>query len=74
MCRPFLLITIITYHVTSIFTPRDRNITIANMVEIHEFCKTIQGDNVALLIKGKTIIASVTTFFRNYRYNYFYII
>ena len=74
MCRPFLFITIITYHVTSIFTPRDRNITIANMVEIHEFCKIIQGDNVALLINGKTIITSVTTFFRNYRYNYFYII
>ena len=56
------------------FTLRDRNITIAYMVEINEFCKTIQGDNVALLIKGRTIIALVTKFFRNYRYNYFYII
>ena len=56
------------------FTLRDRNITMANMGEIHEFCKTIQGDIVALLINGKTIITSVTTFFRNYRHNYFYII
>ena len=56
------------------FTLRDRNITIAYMVEINEFCKTIQGDNVALLMKGNTIIASVTKFFRNYKYNYFYII
>ena len=57
------------------FTLRDHNIKIANkLMEIHEFCKTIQGDNVALLIKGKTIIASVKKFFRNNRYNYFYII
>ena len=44
------------------------------MVKIHEFCKTIQGDNVALLIKGKTIIASVMKVSRKYRYNYFYMI
>ena len=51
------------------FTLRDHNIKIANkLMEIHEFCKIIQGDNVALLIKGKTIIASVTKFFRNNRY------